>query len=65
VIDIFRMDKSKESKKKGKVESKCSEEYGHHTPEKELAVVVLHAGEMGDVHYLKDYLQVSDSSSSF
>ena len=55
------MDKSKDSKKKGKVESKSSEEYGHHTPEKELAVVVLHAGEMGDVHYLKDYLQVSAS----
>jgi len=30
----------------------------HHTPEKELACVVLHAGEMSDVTLLKDYLQV-------
>lgn len=32
---------------------------GHHTPEKELACVVLHAGEMSDVTLLKDYLQVT------
>lgn len=53
------MEKSKENKKKLKGEGRTSEEYGHHTPEKELAIVVLHAGEMGDVRYLKDYLQMT------
>jgi len=28
-------------------------------PETELASVVLHAGEMSDVNYLKDYIQVA------
>ena len=27
-------------------------------PETELACVVLHAGEMSDINYLKDYIQV-------
>ena len=30
----------------------------YHKPEKELACVVLHAGELSDIRYLKDYLEV-------